>query len=38
MKIKKLQLENFTQFTDLNVKLASYVTVFIGNNGAEKTS
>jgi len=38
MEIKKLQLENFTQFTNLTVELSSDVTVFIGNNGAGKTS
>lgn len=38
MKIKKLQLENFTQISDLKVELSSDVTVFIGNNGAGKTS
>ncbi|TGO03703.1 hypothetical protein PN36_01845 [Candidatus Thiomargarita nelsonii] len=38
MEIKKLQIENFTQFTDLTVELASSVTIFIGNNGAGKTS
>jgi predicted ATP-binding protein involved in virulence len=38
MKIKELQLEHFTQFTDLTVELAKDVTVFIGNNGAGKTS
>jgi predicted ATP-dependent endonuclease of OLD family len=36
--MKKLQIVNFTQFTDLTVELASSVTVFIGNNGAGKTS
>ncbi|KHD07638.1 ATP-binding protein [Candidatus Thiomargarita nelsonii] len=38
MKIKKLQLENFTQFTELKVEFPRDVTVFIGNNGAGKTS
>jgi len=38
MKIKKLQLENFTQFTELNIEFPREVTVFIGNNGAGKTS
>ncbi|MEN8216650.1 MAG: AAA family ATPase [Pseudomonadota bacterium] len=38
MEIKKIQLENFTQFTDLKVELSSKVTVFIGNNGSGKTS
>ena len=38
MEIKKLQLENFSQFTNLTVELSSDVTVFIGNNGAGKTS
>jgi predicted ATP-dependent endonuclease of OLD family len=38
MEIKKLHIENFTKFTDLTVELASGVTVFIGNNGAGKTS
>ncbi|MEK8017848.1 MAG: AAA family ATPase [Candidatus Parabeggiatoa sp.] len=38
MEIKKLQIENFTQFSDLTVELPCSVTVFIGNNGAGKTS
>jgi predicted ATP-binding protein involved in virulence len=39
MKIKKLQIENFTRFTDLTLELPpSNVTVFIGNNGSGKTS
>jgi len=38
MKIKKIHIEHFTQFTDLLVELSSDVTVFIGNNGAGKTS
>ena len=38
MKIKILQLINFTQFTDLTVELSNEVTVFVGNNGAGKTS
>jgi len=38
MQIKQLQLENFTQFTNLTVEFSSDVTVFIGNNGAGKTS
>ena len=38
MKIKKLHIENFTQFTNLTLELSSDVTVFIGNNGAGKTS
>ncbi|RKZ74120.1 MAG: ATP-binding protein [Candidatus Parabeggiatoa sp. nov. 1] len=38
MQIKKLRLEQFTQFTDLTIELAKDVTVFIGNNGAGKTS
>jgi len=38
MEIKKLHIEHFTQFTKLTVELARHVTVFIGNNGAGKTS
>ncbi len=38
MKIKKIHIEHFTQFTNLTVELSSDVTVFIGNNGAGKTS
>jgi predicted ATP-binding protein involved in virulence len=38
MKIKKIHIKHFTQFTDLPVELSSDVTVFIGNNGAGKTS
>lgn len=38
MKIKKLHLVNFTQFTDLTIELFSGVTIFIGNNGTGKTS
>lgn len=38
MTIKKLHIENFTQFSDLTVELSSDVTIFIGNNGAGKTS
>jgi predicted ATP-binding protein involved in virulence len=38
MEIKKIHIINFTQFTNLTVELSSDVTVFIGNNGAGKTS
>lgn len=38
MEIKKLHIENFTQFSDLTLELSNKVTVFIGNNGAGKTS
>ena len=38
MEIKKLHIKHFTQFTDLTVELDRSVTVFIGNNGAGKTS
>jgi len=38
MEIKKLHIENFTQFSDLTLELSSKFTVFIGNNGAGKTS
>lgn len=44
MEIKKFRLTNLGQFTDLEVELAptkdiaSNVTVFVGNNGAGKTS
>jgi len=38
MKIKTFQLVNFTQFTDLTIELSNEITVFVGNNGAGKTS
>jgi predicted ATP-binding protein involved in virulence len=38
MEITKFQLDNFTQFTHLTVELPSNIAVFIGNNGAGKTS
>ncbi|MDM8568743.1 AAA family ATPase [Thiotrichales bacterium HSG1] len=38
MKVEKIHIENFTQFTDLPIELSSDVIVFIGNNGAGKTS
>jgi predicted ATP-binding protein involved in virulence len=38
MIIKELYIEHFTQFTNLTVELSNDVTVFIGNNGAGKTS
>ena len=38
MEIKKLHIENFTQFSNLTLELSSKFTVFIGNNGAGKTS
>jgi predicted ATP-binding protein involved in virulence len=38
MEIKKLNIVNFTQFTNLTIEFSSDFTVFIGNNGAGKTS
>jgi predicted ATP-binding protein involved in virulence len=38
MEIKKLQIENFSQFRELTLELPSEVVVLIGNNGAGKTS
>ncbi len=38
MKVKSLTLHNFRQFTDIDIHFDEYINVFVGVNGAGKTS